>query len=79
MSTTLPRIVLVPPSPATGELAQSLAPSGFELVLAPDGGAELMRAVESAEYMICYPNVKMGPSFHLGARKLKLVQLLSAG
>jgi phosphoglycerate dehydrogenase-like enzyme len=74
-----PRIVLVPPSPATGELARELAPSGFELVLAPDSGAELTRAVESAEFMVCYPNVKMPAAFYRGAPGLKLVQLLSAG
>ena len=70
MSTTLPRIVLVPPSPKTGELAQSLAPAGFELVLAPDGGAELTRAVEGAEFMVCYPNVKMEAPFYRAAQKL---------
>ena len=79
MSTTPPRIVLVPPSAKTGELAQSLAPSGFELVLAPDSGPELMRAVESAQFMVCYPNVKMEAPFYRTATNLKLVQLLSAG
>jgi lactate dehydrogenase-like 2-hydroxyacid dehydrogenase len=74
-----PRIVLVPPSVATGELARELAPSGFELVLAPDSGADLTRAVESAEFMVCYPNVKMPAAFYRGAPGLKLVQLLSAG
>ena len=71
MTTTLPRIVLVPPSPKTGELAQQLAPSGFELVLAPESGAELMNAVGSAEYMVCYPNVKMPAAFYKAAPKLK--------
>lgn len=79
MTTTLPRIVLVPPSPKTGELAQQLAPSGFELILAPESGAELTNAVGSAEYMVCYPNVKMPAAFYKAAPKLKLVQLLSAG
>ncbi len=74
-----PRIVLVPPSEKTGQLARELAPSGFELVLGPDSGSELADAVATAEYMVCYPNVKMPPSFYRGAPNLRLVQLLSAG
>ncbi len=74
-----PRIVLVPPSEKTGQLARELAPSGFELVLAPESGADLSNAVATAEYMVCYPNVKMPASFYRGAPNLRLVQLLSAG
>jgi len=74
-----PRIVVVPPSAETGEIARQMAPSGFDLVLARDGGADLEAAVGPAEYMVCYPNVKMHDSFYRAAPKLKLVQLLSAG
>src|SRR5689334_11622007 len=74
-----PRIVVVPPSAETGEIARQMAPSGFDLVLAREGGADLEAAVGPAEYMVCYPNVKMHDSFYRAAPKLKLVQLLSAG
>ena len=74
-----PRTVLVPPSEKTGQLARELAPSGFELILAPESGTELTNAVATAEYMVCYPNVKMPASFYRGAPNLRLVQLLSAG
>jgi len=74
-----PRIIVVPPSAETGEIAREMAPSGFDLVLARDGGSELEAALGPAEYMVCYPNVKMHDSFYRAAPKLRLVQLLSAG
>lgn len=79
MSTTPPRIVLVPPSEKTGELAKELAPAGLELILAPESGSDLTNALGTAEYMVCYPNVKMPASFYRAAPNLRLVQLLSAG
>ena len=54
-----PRIIVVPPSAETGEIARQMAPSGFDLVLAREGGSELEAALGPAEYMVCYPNVKM--------------------
>ena len=79
MATPLPRVVLVPPSAKTGELAQELAPAGLELVLAPESGSELTNALGSAQFMVCYPGVKMPPAFYRSAPNLRLVQLLSAG
>ena len=79
MSTPLPRVVLVPPSEKTGELARELAPAGLELVLAPESGAELTNALGTAQFMVCYPGVKMPPAFYRSAPNLRLVQLLSAG
>ena len=38
-----------------------------------------MAALPQAEYMVCYPNVKMQAPFYKAAPNLKLVQLLSAG
>ena len=52
---------------------------GFELVLARDGGPSSKPRSAPAEYMVCYPNVKMHDAFYRAAPKLKLVQLLSAG
>ena len=74
-----PRIIVVPPSAETGEIAREMAPAGFELVLARGGGAELEGALGSAEYMVCYPNVKMPDAFYRAAPRMRLVQLLSAG
>jgi len=79
MSTTLPRVVLVPPSEKTGELARELAPAGIELVLAPESGSELTNVLGTAQFMVCYPGVKMPPAFYRAAPNLRLVQLLSAG
>ena len=74
-----PRIIVVPPSAETGEIARQMAPAGFELVLARGGVSDLEAALGAAEYMICYPNVKMPDSFYRAAPRMRLVQLLSAG
>jgi phosphoglycerate dehydrogenase-like enzyme len=72
-----PRIVLVPPSEATAELAQAIAPTGFELVMPKE--SDIKAHLGEAEYMICYPHIKMDDAFHKATPKLKLIQLLSAG
>jgi phosphoglycerate dehydrogenase-like enzyme len=72
------RIIVVPTSTETGEIAREMAPANFELVLARNG-SELESALSTAEYMICYPNVRMPEAFYRAAPRLKLVQLLSAG
>ena len=74
-----PRIVVSPPSFAEiGEIARQVAPGGFETMIVR-GQAEAEAAIGSAEYVICYPNLKMEDAFYRAAPKLKLVQLLSAG
>jgi phosphoglycerate dehydrogenase-like enzyme len=73
-----PRIIVVAPSTEVGAIAREMAPAGFELVLAY-GSAELEPVLGDAEYMVCYPNVRMGDAFYRAAPRLKLVQLLSAG
>ncbi|HEY5828150.1 MAG TPA: 2-hydroxyacid dehydrogenase [Hyphomicrobiaceae bacterium] len=74
-----PRIVLVPPSADVAEIAREMAPAGFELVMPKGAGAELDAALPEAQYMVCYPNVRMEDAFYRASPKLKLVQLLSAG
>jgi phosphoglycerate dehydrogenase-like enzyme len=74
-----PRIIIVPPSAEVGQIARDMAPAGFELMLARDGSPELEAALAEAQYMICYPSVRMGDAFYRVAPRLKLVQLLSAG
>ena len=74
-----PKVILVPPSEATGLLARELVPSSIDLVLAQPGTKDFDAALGAAEYMICYPNVQMPDKFYKAAPKLRLVQLLSAG
>jgi phosphoglycerate dehydrogenase-like enzyme len=74
-----PRIVLVPPSPDVAEIARGMAPGGFDTVIARADSPEFKAALGEAEYMVCYPNVKMEDPFYRAAPKLRLVQLLSAG
>lgn len=74
-----PRIIVVPPTAESGEIARELAPSGFELCLAGVGGVEIKDVLNNAGYMVCYPHVKMDDAFYRAAPNLKLVQLLSAG
>jgi len=75
-----PRIVVVPPSHAeTAEIARKMAPAGFEVVMSSASPAELMPAMASAEYLVCYPNVASNDALFKAAPKLKLYQLLSAG
>ena len=55
-----------------------MAPAGFDTVIAKSQ-PEIEAALGPAEYMVCYPHVKMPDAFYRAAPKLKLVQLLSAG
>src|SRR5262249_31060396 len=73
------KIILVPPSTDVGEIAREMAPAGFDLVLAQPGSPEFDAGLAAAEYMVCYPSVKMHDPFYRAAPRLKLVQLLSAG
>src|SRR5882762_4178727 len=74
------RIVVVPPSHADiGEMAKAMAPSGFELVVSRADRAAIEPLLASAEYVVCYPNLKTDDAFFKAAPKLKLYQLLSAG
>ncbi len=73
-----PRIVVVPPSFAEiNEIAREMAPAGFDTVIVR--GQPEPDVLATAEYMVCYPHVKMSDAFYRAAPRLKLVQLLSAG
>ena len=74
-----PRIILVPPSADVGEIAREMAPAGLELVLAQPAAPAFEAALGEAQFMVCYPNVRMPDQFYRTAPRLKLVQLLSAG
>jgi phosphoglycerate dehydrogenase-like enzyme len=73
------KIVFVSPSADIGEIARQMAPAGFELALVRGDGAELKAAVGEAQYLLCYPHLKMADDFYRSAPRLRLVQLLSAG
>jgi phosphoglycerate dehydrogenase-like enzyme len=73
------RIVVVPPSAETGEIARELAPAGFELALVHPESPQFAAALGDATYMVCYPSVKMADTFYRAAPRLRLVQLLTAG
>jgi lactate dehydrogenase-like 2-hydroxyacid dehydrogenase len=75
-----PRIVVVPPTHADiAEMAKKMAPSGFELVVSRADRAALEQVLPAAEYLVCYPNVRLDDALYKLAPKLRLYQLLSAG
>ena len=73
-------VILFSPSqpPAVLDIARSLTPSGFELVIANPGTPEFYQAAAEAEYFLGLAR-QMGGEFFRAAPKLRLVQLLSAG
>jgi len=75
----IPRIIVIAPSAAVGEIAREMAPSGFDVVVLHSDGPELAAALGEAHYMICYPDVQLKDKFYQSAPHLRLVQLLSAG
>jgi phosphoglycerate dehydrogenase-like enzyme len=75
----MPRIVYVPFGEFDRKFATDLAPNGFELVEVAAGSAELHDAMPEADYLIGLGDPSMNDGFYARAKKLKLVQLLSAG
>jgi phosphoglycerate dehydrogenase-like enzyme len=73
------RILFAPSQPqAILDVARSLTPPGFELVVAEVGTPAFYEAAADAEYYLGLPR-QMGGEFFRAAPKLRLVQLLSAG
>jgi phosphoglycerate dehydrogenase-like enzyme len=60
------------------DIARSLTPPGFELVVADPGTPEFYQAAADAEYYLGLAR-QMGGEFFRSAPRLRLVQLLSAG
>jgi len=60
------------------DMARSLTPPGFELVMVDPGTPEFYQAAADAEYYLGLAR-QMGGEFFRSVPKLKLVQLLSAG
>jgi phosphoglycerate dehydrogenase-like enzyme len=65
-------------SPEILDIARSLTPPGFELVIADPGTPDFYQAAADAEYYLGLAR-QMGGEFFRSAPKLRLVQLLSAG
>ena len=60
------------------EIARSLTPPGFELVVAEPGSPEFYEAAPTAEFYLGLAR-QMGGEFFRSATKMRLVQLISAG
>ncbi len=65
-------------SPEVLDIARSLTPPGFELVIVDPGTPEFYQAAADAEYYLGLAR-QMGGEFFRSVPKLRLVQLLSAG
>src|SRR5687767_425651 len=77
MSTT--KVLLAPRQPdVILDIARSLTPAGFELLVASPGTPEFIEASAQAEYFLGFAR-NMGNEFFRSAPNLKLVQLTSAG
>jgi phosphoglycerate dehydrogenase-like enzyme len=64
--------------PVIVEMAKSMTPAGYELVMADPGTPEFIQAAGDADYYLGLAR-RMGGEFFRSAPNLKLVQLLSAG
>jgi len=75
----MPKILLAASPLNDTPIAQDMAPSGFDLTIAPPGSAEYNAALAEAEYFVGLTSGVMSDDFFRAAPKLKLVQLVSAG
>ena len=74
------RIVFAPrlPKPVL-DIATAMLPPGFEFVVVDPSGPEFTEASRDAEYFMGFARNPLGPDFYANAKKMKLVQLISAG
>ncbi|MGH7893855.1 MAG: 2-hydroxyacid dehydrogenase [Candidatus Binatia bacterium] len=76
---TMTKILFCPSQPdVVLDLARSMTPTGFELVVVDPGTPQFYEAAADAEYYMGLAR-QMGGEFFRSTPKLKLVQLLSAG
>jgi phosphoglycerate dehydrogenase-like enzyme len=74
------RIILSPKlPPALLDIARSLVPAGFEMVVVDAGTPEFTAALLDAAYYVGFPRAEINNEFFKAAPGLKLVQLISAG
>ncbi|MDH3701702.1 MAG: 2-hydroxyacid dehydrogenase [Alphaproteobacteria bacterium] len=74
-----PRIVFVTDFPDAADVAREMAPSGFDLVIAPARSAEYKEAMRDAEFLVGFVDGLVDEELYKTGPNLKLVQLLSAG
>jgi len=74
-----PRIVFVTDFPDAADVAREMAPSGYELVIAPARSAEYKDAMRDASYLVGFVDGLIDAELFTDGPNLKLVQLLSAG
>lgn len=74
-----PRIVFVTDIPDAADVAREMAPSGFELVVAPARSAEYKEAMRDASYLVGFVDRLIDDELYGTGPNLKLIQLLSAG
>ena len=74
------RIVFAPklPKPVI-DVAMSMLPPGYEFVVVDPTGPEFLETARDAEYYMGFARTPLGPDFYQAAKKMKLVQLISAG
>jgi glyoxylate reductase/D-3-phosphoglycerate dehydrogenase len=65
--------------PDAADVAREMAPSGFDLVIAPARSAEYKDAMRGAEFLVGFVDGLVDEELYKTGPKLKLVQLLSAG
>ncbi|MGH7279777.1 MAG: 2-hydroxyacid dehydrogenase [Candidatus Rokuibacteriota bacterium] len=66
------------PSPIL-DLARDLVPPGYRFVVVDQGSPEFEPALAEAEYYVGFARLGIGQDFYRAGRRLKLVQLISAG
>jgi phosphoglycerate dehydrogenase-like enzyme len=64
---------------AVVDLAKSMAPAGFDLVVTDPGTSAFTEAIREAEYFLGFVRGGMDDAFFKNASRLKLIQLISAG
>jgi len=76
----MPRIVFAPKLPKTLlDIMMDMLPPGFDLAVTDPTSAEFRDACRDAEYYMGFARTPLGPDFYAAAKKMKLVQLISAG
>ncbi len=74
-----PRILVTANPLSSLDVMRELAPSAFDIVVAPAGSPEFHAALAETEYLVGLGEASMDAAFYHASPKLKLVQLLSAG
>jgi phosphoglycerate dehydrogenase-like enzyme len=76
----MPTILFSPPLPKPiMDLARAMLPPGFDLVVADGESPEFRRALPEAEFWMGFARSALNEEFFRTARRLRLVQLISAG